>query len=69
MSTTGKLIAKGHAIKEGRSTCLCEAMIFDETGKKLAHGTSKLLMLHQKQTVSDAMREMGYSALPDKFIR
>ena len=68
MSSSGILIARGNAIKEGRSTCLCEGMIYDENGKKLAHGTSKLLILQNRQTVSDAMQEMGYSSLPNKFI-
>ena len=68
MAKTGKLIVEATAIKEGRSVCLCEAKISDESGRIIAFGTSKLMMLKGRQGIADAMRSMGCSDLPAKFI-
>lgn len=68
MANHGRLIATATAVKEGRSICLCEAVIEDENGKILAHGTSKLLMLQGRQSVADALGNMGHPPLPPKFL-
>ncbi|HIV19844.1 MAG TPA: PaaI family thioesterase [Candidatus Merdivicinus intestinigallinarum] len=68
MVQTGLITAEGHAIKTGRSLCLCEAAAADENGRLLAHGTSKLMVLQGKQSVADAIRAMGAPALPEKFL-
>jgi len=67
MTRSGKLIAEGKAIKEGRSMCLCEVTVRDDAGKLVAHGTSKLLILKGRQSISDAMRAAHCPELPDKF--
>ncbi|MBP1552005.1 MAG: PaaI family thioesterase [Oscillospiraceae bacterium] len=67
MAKEGKLTVHATAIKEGRSVCLCEAVIKDENDRVVAHGTSKLLVLQGRQTIADALKAMGYDQLPDKF--
>ena len=64
----GKIIAEGKSIKIGRSICLAEARALDNNGKLLAHGTSKLMVLGEKQSAEHAVRSMGYKPLPPKFI-
>ncbi|MBQ8541652.1 MAG: PaaI family thioesterase [Clostridia bacterium] len=68
MAYSGKLIATATAIKEGRSIVLCEVTMTDETGKIIAYGTSKLLSLHGRQSVSDILKSMDCEPLPVKFI-
>lgn len=68
MCRGGKLTVNARAIKEGRSVCLCEARITDESGKIVSYGTSKLLILQGRQSISDAMRSLGYTELPPKFL-
>jgi len=55
-------------IKVGRSICLAEATVKDADGKLLAHGTSKLMILEETQSVNQALKVMGYKALPPKFL-
>ena len=68
MCRGGKLTAHGKAVKEGRSICLSEVTITDDSGKLIAHGTSKLLMLNGRQSAADAMRAAGCSEVPPKFV-
>ena len=68
MAYSGKLIATATAIKEGRSIVLCEVTMTDEQGKIIAYGTSKLLSLHGRQSVSDILKSMDCDPLPVKFI-
>ena len=67
MAKEGKLTVHATAIKEGRSVCLCEAVVKDENDRVVAHGTSKLLVLQGRQTIADALKSMGYDNLPEKF--
>ena len=67
MTRSGKLTATGTAVKEGRSMCLCEVTVRDESEKLVAHGTSKLLILKGRQSITDAMRAAHCPELPDKF--
>ena len=65
---SGKLITTGRAIKVGRTMGLTEATIVDESGKICGHGTSKMLIIHGRQTIKDAIRYIGGAELPLKFI-
>lgn len=68
MISSGFVIVEGRSIKVGRSVCLTEASAKDESGKLLAYGTSKLMVLQGKQSINDAMKTMGCEALPPKFL-
>ena len=68
MISEGKIIVEGRSIKIGRSICLAEAVAKDACCKLLAHGTSKLMLLHEKQSISHALKAMGHQSLPPKFI-
>lgn len=68
MTNEGLMIAEGRSIKVGRSICLTEAVAKDSTGRLLAQGTSKLMILQGKQSINHAIEAMGYTALPPKFL-
>lgn len=68
MARAGRLSVEASAIKEGRSVCLCEAKISDESGRIIAFGTSKLMLLKGRQGIADAMCANGCSDLPPKFL-
>ena len=59
-AASGKLIAKGHRIKLGRTLGYAEATVADENGKLLAHGTSTLMILTENTLAMDP-------PLPPKF--
>jgi acyl-coenzyme A thioesterase PaaI-like protein len=44
----GKLLVVGKAIRPGKSISYSEAMVFDENGDRIAHGTSTLMILPGK---------------------
>ncbi len=56
----GRLIAKGRSIKVGKTLCLGEASIEDETGKLLAHGTETMMVLKD-------LKFQNHPSLPTKF--
>ncbi len=56
----GWLIAKGRSIKVGKTLCLGEASIEDETGKLLAHGTETMMVLKD-------LKFQNHPSLPTKF--
>ena len=64
---TGQLTIEGKRIKTGRGICLAEAAVYDDTGKLLAHGNSKVALLQNRQTINNALEAMGHPALPPKF--
>lgn len=64
----GKHTVNGRSIKVGRTICLCEAEILDAEGRKIAHGTSKMLVTAGYQSISDAAAFSGIGELPPKFI-
>jgi len=68
MARSGKLTATGRAIKEGRSICMTEVSITDDTGRLIAHGTSKLLMLNGRQSAADVLRQAHCQEVPPKFV-
>ncbi len=65
----GDILVRGYCIKAGKSIHLTEAKMFDSNGKLLAHGTSKLLVTQNKQSINDIVEYIGSSKLPEKFIR
>jgi uncharacterized protein (TIGR00369 family) len=67
-ASIGKMIVKGRGIKIGKTVCLSDATAFDQAGKCLAHGTSKLLLGEGLQTISGALEFMGAGRLPPKRI-
>ena len=68
MAKSGRLTATGRALKLGRSVCMTEVEVHDETGRLVAHGTSKLLMLQGRQSFADLMRAAGCKELPPKYL-
>lgn len=68
MVSKGKITAEGRTIKIGKSLCVTEATVKDATGRLLAQGSSKLMVLKGKQSVNHAVEAMGYDALPPKFL-
>ena len=56
----GRMIAKGRSIKVGKTLCLGEASIEDETGKLLAHGTETMMVLKD-------LKFQNHPSLPTKF--
>lgn len=68
MVQSGQLVAEGRVLRAGRSICLAEATIKAETGKLLAHGTSKLMLLEGKQSLQTLLAAEGAPLLPPKFL-
>jgi len=68
MVSEGKIIVEGNSIKIGRSICLAEATVKGENGKLIAHGTSKLMILKEKQSVNSVLAAMGCKELPSKYM-
>ncbi len=68
-ANSGKLIVKGRSIKIGKTICLAEATAFDENGKWLAHGISKMMVIQGLQTIKDALDFLDAEPLPPKFIQ
>jgi uncharacterized protein (TIGR00369 family) len=64
----GKIFVEGNQIKAGRTICFSEATIKEENGRILAHGLSKILVTKGLQTINQAVKAMGYEALPPKFL-
>jgi len=61
------VFVKGKRVKAGRTIYLAEAQMFSENGKLVAHGTSKLMALNNKQTMSDVVDYVSAARLPSKF--
>lgn len=67
--TKGTLIVTSKAVKVGRTVCLSEATITDQSGKLLCHGTSKLLVIKERQEQMKSQYEKyGITSIPPKFI-
>jgi uncharacterized protein (TIGR00369 family) len=63
------VIVTGKRIKSGRTLFLTEAQMLNEAGKVLAHGTSKLMVTQNKQTMNDVVDFVAADKLPKKFLR
>ena len=68
-ANAGKMIIQGRRIKIGRTICLAEATAFDQNGKWLAHGISKMMVTQGLQSIKDALDFLGVEYLPPKFIQ
>jgi len=64
-----KIIINGRRIKSGKTIYLTEAKMSDRNGTVLAHGTSKLMVTRNKQSVIDLVNYIGADKLPPKFLR
>lgn len=64
-----RIIIDGRRIKAGKTIFLTEATMHDKYGKILAHGTSKLMVTRNKQSIFDVVQYVGSSALPPKFLQ
>ena len=63
------IIINGRRIKSGKTLYLTEAKMSDRNGTVLAHGTSKLMVTRNKQSVIDLVNYVGSGKLPPKFLR
>ena len=59
-ASDGRLIAKGKGIRLGKTLCLGEALIENEDGHLLAHGTATMMILKD-------LKLQGASKWPPKF--
>lgn len=64
----GSLVVEGRVIKRGRTVSLCEADVRDDSGRLLAHATSKMLIGPMLQPMRDAVSSLGLDPLPPKFL-
>jgi uncharacterized protein (TIGR00369 family) len=60
-ASEGRFIARGRSLKVGERLCLGEALIENEEGRLLAHGTSTMMII-------DSVKMEGRSQLPPKFL-
>jgi uncharacterized protein (TIGR00369 family) len=67
-ANSGKMVVKGQRIKIGKTMCLAEATAYDQNGKWLAHGISKMMVTQGLQTINDAIDFADDTPLPPKFI-
>jgi uncharacterized protein (TIGR00369 family) len=63
----GTILASGRRIKIGRSICLADVRVEDNTGRILSQGTSKLLVTQGLQPI-DQIAELAGTRLPPKFL-
>lgn len=63
----GTILASGRRIKVGRSICLADVRVEDNTGRILSQGTSKLLVTQGLQPVTQ-IAELAGTSLPPKFL-
>jgi len=64
-----KIIVSGKRVKAGKTIYLTEAQMINENGKVFAHGTSKLLVIHNKQTMNEVVDYVSAERLPSKFVK
>lgn len=65
--STGTILASGRRIKVGRSICLADVQVEDNTGRILSQGTSKLLVTQGLQPITQ-IAELAGTSLPPKFL-
>lgn len=63
------VIVTGKRVKAGKTIYLTEAQMINENGKVFAHGTSKLLVIHNKQTMNEVVDYVSAGKLPSKFVK
>ena len=64
-----EVVVTGKRVKSGKTIFLTEAQMFDDKGKVLAHGTSKLMVTNNKQTINDVVKYISINELPHKFLK
>lgn len=64
----GLLTFEGHVIKHGSSVSLTEAEAYDEKGKLLAQGQSKIYISDRLPPLAQAFESKGYGPIPPKFL-
>ena len=64
-----RIVVNGQRIKSGKTIYLAEAKMSDREGKVLAHGTSKLMVMRDRQSIIDVVRYVGSGKLPQKFLK
>lgn len=62
------VIVEGKRVKSGKTIYLAEAQMLNENGKLVAHGTSKLMVVHNKQTINEVIEFVSADRLPSKFF-
>ena len=62
-----KICIEGKSVKSGRTLHLAEAKAIDDQGTLLAHGTSKLMVTQNNQTMGNAVQYLSAEALPNKY--
>ena len=62
------VIVTGKRVKSGKTLFLTEAQMFNQSGRLLAHGTSKLMVTENKQTIREAVDYICAEKLPNKFL-
>ena len=63
------VIVKGKRVKAGKTIYLAEAQMFTDNGKLVAHGTSKLMTINNKQTMGEVVDYVSAEKLPSKFVK
>jgi len=58
----------GRRVKAGKTIYLAEAQMFSKNRKLVAHGTSKLMAISNKQTMNDVVDYVSAERLPSKFM-
>jgi len=59
----------GKRVKAGKTIYLTEAQMFNKDEKLVAHGTSKLMAINNKQTMNEVVDYVSAERLPSKFIK
>ena len=62
------LLSRARCIKTGRTMCLAEASAWDQEGRLIAQGTSKMLAIAGMQTIDQVVQAVGGEPLPPKFL-
>jgi uncharacterized protein (TIGR00369 family) len=66
--TSGTVVITGKRVKSGKTIYLAEARMHDSNSRLLAHGTSKLIVTQNQQSINDIVDYIGSDKLPAKFI-
>ena len=66
--SAGVVTCEARAVKHGRTISLAEAEVRDESGRILAHATSKFFASPTIQPISAAVAHAGVDPLPPKFL-
>ena len=63
-----KVTVAGKRIKAGKTVYLAEGRMFDEKENLVAYGTSKLLVVENKQTINEVVDYISGESPPSKFL-